>query len=113
MYHKIVIVPFLTVRGMALFPFILLKKRHYSTDKTIINHELIHFKQQLELLILPFYIIYLLNYLINLLIYRDHDQAYRNIIFEREAYRHERDSDYLGKRRFWGWRLLMNDRMSE
>lgn len=88
---------------MTLFPFILLKKRELVADKTIMNHEMIHLRQQLELLILSFYMIYVLHYLINLVIYKNHDKAYRNIIFEQEAYRHESDLDYLKKRRFWGW----------
>lgn len=99
----IIIVPFLNVRGMALFPFILLKNEELASDKNIINHELIHLRQELELLIFPFYIIYFLHYLINLCIYRNHIRAYRHIVFEREAYKHESDLDYLRKRRFWGW----------
>jgi hypothetical protein len=99
----IIIVPFLNVRGMTLFPFILLKDKELATDKTIMNHEMIHLWQELELLILPFFIIYLLHYLLNLCIYRNHDKAYRNIIFEREAYRHECDLGYLKRRKFWGW----------
>lgn len=67
------------------------------------NHELIHFKQQLELLILPFYILYLLNYLVNLLLYRNHSEAYRNIVFEREAYKNDSNYYYLSNRRFASW----------
>lgn len=103
MPHWIIIVPFLNVRGMTLFPFILLKDRGLASDKVIMNHEMIHLWQQTEMLVIPFYTIYLLHYFWNLCIYRDHDQAYRNIIFEREAYLHEADPDYLKRRKFWGW----------
>ncbi len=109
MHRWIIIVPFLNVRGMTLFPFILLKKKELASDKTIMNHEVIHLRQQAELLILPFYFIYLFHYLINLCIYKDHDRAYRAIVFEREAYLHEDDFGYLKKRRFWGWLFKNKD----
>lgn len=86
---------------MALFPFILLRKTGADTDPVILNHERIHLRQQLELLILPFYLIYLLHYFFLLLRFRNHEKAYRNIVFEREAYTHEGDPTYLSKRRWW------------
>lgn len=99
----IVYVPFLNVAGMALFPFILIKEKHYRFHKQLINHEHIHLVQQLELLVLPFYILYLLNYLLNLVIYKNHHEAYMNICFEREAYHYEDDLNYLEKRKFWSF----------
>lgn len=94
---------FLPADGMALFPFILLKKARYKQDKEFINHEKIHLVQQLELLLLGFYILYLLHYVYNLLKYRNHNQAYLNIVFEKEAYAMESDVDYLQKRKLWQW----------
>lgn len=91
------------VKGMAVFPFILLQSRSLSDDATIMNHEQIHLRQELELLIIPFYILYFLHYFINLWVYRDHNKAYKNIIFEREAYENEKDFNYLKSRKFWGW----------
>ena len=88
---------------MALFPFIFVKTQKLKSNKIIINHENIHLRQQLELLIIPFYILYLLNYLLNLLYYMHHDKAYRNIVFEREAYFNERNPDYLKHRNIWSW----------
>jgi hypothetical protein len=99
----IVRVPFLPAAGMALFPFILVKTHGLKLNKTVINHENIHLRQQLELLLIPFYILYLLNYVLNLLYYMHHDKAYRNIVFEREAYTNERDLSYLKQRRFCSW----------
>ena len=87
-------------RAMAVYPFILLREWEYRHDAVMVHHELIHHRQQLELLILPFYMIYIGHYLINLLRYRDHDRAYRQIIFEREAYAMETDRDYLHTRKF-------------
>lgn len=99
----IIRVPFLPAAGMALFPFILVKTQHLKSNKQIINHENIHLRQQLELLLIPFYILYLLNYLLNLLYYYHHDKAYRNIVFEREAYSNEKNLNYLKERKFWDW----------
>ncbi|MBA3648173.1 MAG: hypothetical protein H0W62_06425 [Chitinophagales bacterium] len=84
---------------MALYPFILLREKSYIEDKVLINHELIHHRQELELLIIPFYILYLSHYLINRVKYKTHHQAYLNIIFEREAYANASDLNYLKKRR--------------
>ena len=59
-FKRIVIhVSFLWVDAMALFPFILLRRKSPSTK--LINHECIHLRQQLEMGLLPFYIWYLLN----------------------------------------------------
>lgn len=99
----VVVCPWLKVNAMALFPFILVRQKQLKYDAQLIRHETIHFRQELELLIIPFYILYLLNYLINLLRYRDHNKAYFNIAFEREAYAYEADSNYLKTRPFWAW----------
>lgn len=93
----------LPANAMALFPFILLKNEDQKNDPILINHEKIHLRQQLEMLILPFYVFYLLNYFINLLKYRNHHLAYFNISFEREAYHYEADLNYLSTRRWLKW----------
>ena len=88
---------------MAIFPFILVNNTAAVNDQTLIYHEKIHLRQQAELLIIPFYILYLLNYLINLAVYRKHEQAYLNIAFEREAYQNEVNSTYLKNRKWFSW----------
>lgn len=88
---------------MALFPFILIKRRQDFLNPQLVRHEKIHIKQQLELLVLPFYVIYLLNYFINLVIYFNHHKAYRNIIFEKEAYQKDKDAGYLSERKSWAF----------
>ncbi len=97
-------VPFLRVDGMALFPFVLV--RQPNPDAVLLNHERIHLRQQLELLLLPFYIWYLIEYGLGRLRGLNHYAAYRNIRFEREAFAQETDLAYLKKRRWWaflGW----------
>lgn len=60
------------------------------------NHEAIHWQQQKELLVLPFYLVYFLEWIF---------KGYRNISFEREAYKNDYDFKYLKKRpRFAMWR---------
>ncbi|MFW0714464.1 hypothetical protein [Pedobacter sp. N23S346] len=103
MKAPILIIKNLPAAGMAIFPFILLKNEKLKQDWSIINHEKIHLRQQLELLILPFYILYLINYLINLIRYRDHHTAYLKIIFEKEAYQHDLDPEYLKNSNWYGW----------
>jgi hypothetical protein len=96
-------ISFLPMAGMAIFPFIFIKKQTYKEHKDFINHEKIHLVQQIELLLIGFYILYLLNYLLNLLRYRNHNEAYLNIVFEKEAYGMENDISYLQRRKVWQW----------
>lgn len=86
-----------------MFPFILLRKKELRHNQSLINHEKIHLSQQLELLIIPFYIWYLSEYYIKYLKYKDPERAYRNISFEREAYENDQNLDYLKTRKFWSF----------
>ncbi|GGD54388.1 hypothetical protein GCM10011361_21280 [Muriicola marianensis] len=85
--------------ALTLWPFIILKTPELSRDKVLINHERIHLRQQAELLILPFYLWYLLEWLIKTIRYLSPYTAYRNLSFEREAYRYESDPTYLQRRK--------------
>lgn len=87
--------------GIALWPFLILKDRALKADVVFMNHERIHLRQQLELLVLPFYLWYGIEYIMRLLQYRNRYTAYRNISFEREAYAKEETILYLQKRPFW------------
>ncbi|PXY43273.1 FHA domain-containing protein [Flavobacterium hydrophilum] len=87
--------------GMAVFPFILVKYDFNKTNGVFLNHEKIHLRQQLEMLVVPFFIWYILEYLIRLIQYKNKDLAYRNISFEREAYSNEIDLSYLKRRSFF------------
>lgn len=73
-------------------------------DKYVINHERIHTAQERELLFVPFYIVYVIEWLIRLLQYRNRHDAYRNISFEREAYANGHNLGYLPKRKLFAWR---------
>lgn len=88
-------------RGMAVFPFILIRYYKDQVNVVFLNHEKIHLRQQLEMLILPFFIWYILEFFIRCIQYKNKDLAYRNISFEREAYTNETDLNYLKKRSFF------------
>lgn len=91
------------ISGITLFPFILLRRNEYKHNKTLINHEKIHIRQQIELLIIPFYIWYLTEYYLKYLKYKNPQLAYRNISFEREAYDNDQNLNYLKQRKFWSF----------
>ena len=66
----------------------------------VLNHEDIHIQQMKELLYIPFYILYVLEFLIRLCLYMfNFRMAYYNISFEREAFAHEYNHIYLEQRR--------------
>lgn len=85
-----------------IWPFIFVHKGMQITDVDI-NHEKIHLKQQVELLVIPFYILYFSEYLIRLLICGNGYKAYKEISFEREAYENQGNLNYIAKRNFWNW----------
>lgn len=99
--HVILIVPFLWVNGMTIWPFVLLRRPNPSAR--LLNHERIHLRQQLELGLLPFYLWYVAEYVYWRIRLRDHYIAYRAIRFEREAFNNDENPDYLRTRPFWGF----------
>lgn len=52
---------------------------------------------------LMFYILYVLEYLIKLIRYRNFSKAYKNISFEREAYECQFDNNYLENGDYFEW----------
>ena len=99
---------FMKIGGITLWPFIILRERYKSNSQwmktskeKIINHESIHIAQQGELLVIPFYVLYILEWFIKLFFYGR--RSYYNISFEREAYSNEKNNEYLKNRRFWAW----------
>jgi hypothetical protein len=70
-------------------------------NKVELNHELIHAAQQRELLYLPFFIWYGIEWLVLFIKYRDSMKAYKHLRFEQEAYRHQSDLSYLEKRKHY------------
>lgn len=93
------IIPFRGYKAICLWPFIVVRK-----GKTVnwddINHEKIHGRQQLEMLLVFFYLWYLVEWLVRLCM---KGNAYKSISFEREAYEHECETDYLDSRKPYSW----------
>lgn len=89
--------------GMALWPFIILRERHMKSNEMLINHERIHHRQQLEMFLVPFYLVYSIHYLVNLYKYRSRRLAYLNVVFEVEAYDQEQNFRYLSERKRFAW----------
>lgn len=87
--------------GFAFFPFVFVKHVQFRKHVCLLNHEKIHLRQQLELLIVPFYVFYSVEFLVRLYQYKTWHLAYRHISFEREAYKNESNLDYLNHRPFW------------
>ena len=87
-------------RGITLYPFIFVRELKDKNNVVLIYHERIHLRQQLEMLIIPFYIFYLLEWLVKWCYYRNRHVAYKNLSFEREAYQNEANFEYL-KHRKW------------
>lgn len=96
----------LAPKGICLNFFGLFLTRDKSwIDKYIVNHERIHTAQQKEMLWIPFYVAYILEWLIKLIKHRNSHRAYMDISFEREAYTHGHDLTYLTHRKhFAQWR---------
>lgn len=70
--------------AISIFPFVFYNGQPLTNNE--IQHETIHLWQQIALLIIPFYMLYLTFWLIGLARYRNFDMAYRSIPFERSAY---------------------------
>jgi hypothetical protein len=100
---KVIINKLIPMKGyvaMTTWPFIFARK---ELNKYILNHENIHGEQQKELLIIPFYVLYILEYLIKICITFSTSKAYYSISFEQEANRYEHELDYIKHRTHYIW----------
>ena len=91
---------FISIYAITLYPYVFI--RDEGNERTI-NHERIHLKQQKELLVIGFYVLYFVFWVINLIRYRSFLLAYSAIPFEREAYQNEEDWVYTLNRKRFGW----------
>lgn len=89
---------------MNLFGILLIRKGKVMTDKNI-RHEQIHTEQMKEMLYIGFYLWYVAEWLVRLLMCMDAKRAYYDISFEREAYGNEADEDY--ERRHFAWKKYL------
>ena len=96
------IIPFKGYKAINLFG-ILFVRGDAVIISTDINHEGIHTAQMKEMLYVFFYLWYVIEWLVRLVMYRNAHTAYRNVSFEREAYANESDMGYLGRRNIYSW----------
>jgi hypothetical protein len=88
--------------GFSFFIFIFYWKG-VREKSILINHELIHFYQQVEMVFIFHWLLYLLFYLIGRVKGKNHDAAYHSIPFEKEAYAFEHDLQYIRQRKLFAW----------
>ena len=94
------IIPPKSFMACTIWPWIFCRRTLKDMD---VNHETIHCEQQEEMLILPFFLWYGVEWLIRLIIYRNTFEAYRNISFEQEAYLNQHHAWYTSERRHYAW----------
>ncbi|MCQ2247239.1 MAG: hypothetical protein MJZ69_10730 [Bacteroidaceae bacterium] len=95
-------IPFKGYKAINLFGLCFVRKGMTMLSSDI-RHEQIHTAQLLECLIIFFYPLYLLEWIFKLIKYRNANQAYRAISFEREAYNNQCDKHYLTTRKHYCW----------
>lgn len=86
--------------ALTLYPFIFVRT-DADEDPNLIPHEKIHLEQQKELFVIPFYIIYVLHWIINVITFCKY--PYYNIAFEQEAYNNDWNPNYLSTRKRYNW----------
>ena len=91
--------PFKGFTAINLFGVILVRPK-VVVNPILLNHERIHTRQMLEMLIVGFYLWYVVEWLLRL---PRKGSAYRHISLEREAYAHEHDLGYLEHRKHFAW----------
>ena len=122
------LIPLKAYTAFTQWPLLFIRKENESRfDKTSERHEQIHAWQQIETMLLSFTVLalmacagwlswwwmlaaplcfdllYGLEYLVRLLLYRNLMETYRNVSFEQEAYLRQHDPDYLSYRYLLAW----------
>ena len=99
-------IPFSSFVAINLFWLIIVRKGVKLTAIGV-RHEHIHTHQMRELLFFGFYLWYVIEWLVRLVQFRDAKRAYFAISFEREAYQHQADKNYLQARPLFAWRYYL------
>lgn len=94
-YNKVI--PFKGYKCVNLFG-VLFVREGCTMSAADFNHEAIHTAQMKELLYVPFYVLYVLEWLLLWAKFHDAHTAYRHISYEVEAYLFQADADYLKTR---------------
>jgi len=81
--------------GYSIAPIGIFINKGLKRDRGLLNHESIHWRQQWEMWLIPFYLWYGLEALLK--------WSYVKISFEREANDWEHNLDYLSMRKPFSW----------
>jgi len=104
---KVIVNKYIPFKGFAainLFGVLFVRPEARVTER-MLRHEVIHTAQMKELLYIPFYLLYFLEWLIKLCL--SGSKAYRSISFEREAYVNETNPSYLQQRTAYAFLKLL------
>lgn len=95
------LIPFGNYYAINLFGFVFTKRDLKDWEK---QHEEIHTEQMKELLYIPFYLLYVVEFLIKLPFYKfNWNNAYKAVSFEREAYYYQDWIFYIQYRFGYTW----------
>lgn len=95
-------IPFKGYKYINLFGLLFTRHKEEISDIEY-NHEKIHLKQMQELLWVPYYLWYAIEYLLIRLFHKKQNDAYHDVSFEEEAYKHEEDLEYTEHRKHYAW----------
>lgn len=93
------------IAAITLAPFGVYVLEDYMDDEVMINHESIHWKQQMEMLIIFFYFWYLIEWFVRL--FTNTKNAYYAISFEHESNANGDNPKYLETRKHYSWLKYM------
>lgn len=102
-------IPFKGFKAINLFGVLFVRGNAYISEKTI-RHESIHTKQMREMLYVPFYLWYGIEWVIRYFAWSfekkpcdPNDKPYDRMGFEKEAYSNDHDIEYLKNRKPYAW----------
>lgn len=100
---------FIDISAITIWPFVIYRAKEEDLKGSLLNHEAIHIRQQEELWVIGFYILYVYYWLKNFLYYQHSSHAYYNIPFEIEAYKNQYNYEYLETREPHSWLKYRDD----
>lgn len=95
---------FLNIEAVTIGPFILNSSAKISP--LVLRHEKIHAEQWFEMMYIFFPFVYCFDFIVGIFQGKSIDEAYKGIRAEKEAYMHEKDKNYLRRRKRWDWLSL-------
>jgi len=86
-----------------LFPFAIYTQDYKKITDNTFRHEAIHTLQTREMLILPYYLLYLFEYFVKFLVCWNRKKAYYSISFEQEAHYNRGNINYRQDRKWFAF----------